>query len=253
MARAHQPIFDSHLHILDPVFPLVSNRGYLPDPFTIEDYRAQTASLDIVGGAVVSASFQGFDQSYLRTALQRLGPSFVGVAQLPANVSDEEILALNTTGVRAIRFNLYRGGQDALEQLSTMAQRVYDLAKWHSELYVDARDLPDLETSLKALPKVSIDHLGLSQEGFKSLLQLVEHGVYVKATGFGRVDLDIPNALRAIHAANPHALLFGTDLPSPRAKRPFQLSDVKLVLDALGEEAERLVLYENAVDFYSSI
>ena len=36
-----------------------------------------------MGGAVVSGSFQGFDQSYLLDALDQLGPSFVGVTQLP--------------------------------------------------------------------------------------------------------------------------------------------------------------------------
>lgn len=31
-------IFDAHLHVIDPRFPLVPNGGYLPEPFTAEDY-----------------------------------------------------------------------------------------------------------------------------------------------------------------------------------------------------------------------
>jgi hypothetical protein len=31
------------------------------------------------------------------------------------------------------------------------------------ELYVDSRDLVELEPRLRALPRISIDHLGLSQ------------------------------------------------------------------------------------------
>ncbi len=65
-------IFDAHLHIIDPAFPLVSNDGFLPDAFTVDDYVGQTASLGVGGGAVVSASFQSFDQSYLITALAAL-------------------------------------------------------------------------------------------------------------------------------------------------------------------------------------
>lgn len=32
-----RPVFDAHLHIVDPLFPLVENNGYLPDPFTVDD------------------------------------------------------------------------------------------------------------------------------------------------------------------------------------------------------------------------
>lgn len=250
MKTHHYPIFDSHLHIFAPSFPLIPNQDYLPDYFTIEAYKARVASLNIVGGAIVSASFQGFDQSYLLAALKQFGPSFVGVAQLPESVTDEEILHLHAAGVRAVRFNLYRGRQDALERLMTVAHRVYDLVQWHSELYIDARELPNVEIHIKTLPKVSIDHLGLYRDGLPHLLRLVEHGAYVKATGFGRGDLDIPETLRTIYAINPDALLFGTDLPSPRAKRPFLDSDVAVVMDTLGEQAGKRVLYENAVSLY---
>ena len=43
-------------------------------------------------------------------ALAVLGPTFVGVTQLPADCSDEQILELDRSGVRAVRFNLRRGG-----------------------------------------------------------------------------------------------------------------------------------------------
>src|SRR5919206_5246603 len=84
MNRAKQRVFDSHLHIIDPRFPLIPNQGYLPDPFTVRDYVERTSTLDLAGGAVVSGSFQGFDQSYLIHALERLGPRFVGVTHVPA-------------------------------------------------------------------------------------------------------------------------------------------------------------------------
>ena len=73
-------IFDAHLHVIDPHFPLVPNRGYLPGPFTAEDYLERVASLNIAGGAVVSGSFQAFDQGYLVDALNRLGLSRRGDA-----------------------------------------------------------------------------------------------------------------------------------------------------------------------------
>jgi hypothetical protein len=51
-------------------------------------------------------------------------------------------------------------------------------------------------------------------------------GAHVKATGFGRVDLDVESTLRAL---DPAKLLFGTDLPGSRARRPFERADLDLV------------------------
>jgi predicted TIM-barrel fold metal-dependent hydrolase len=243
-------IFDSHLHIIDPAFPLVPNQGYLPDPFNVDDYLREADPLGITAGAVVSGSFQAFDQSYLTSALALLGRTFVGVTQLPASVSDAEIRRLNEKGVKAIRFNLKRGGSESIGHLESFARRVHDLVGWHVELYADSRELRGLQETLLRLPAVSIDHLGLSKEGFPTLVRLAEKGVRVKATGFGRVDFPVSDALRAIHSANPHALMFGTDLPSTRAPRPFWTSDIELVVETLGDQAAEMALWRNAVTFY---
>ena len=243
-------VFDSHLHVLDPRFPLAPNRGYVPEAFTAADYRAQVAELGVVGGAVVSGSFQGFDQGYLLDALQRLGPGFVGVTQLPPSATDAEIRALNQAGVRAVRFNLVRGGSAGLSDLDALARRVHDVAGWHTELYVDGHDLPALAPVLAALPAVVIDHLGLSGAGIPALLRLVERGAYVKASGFGRLDFAPGPALRVLARANPDALLFGTDLPSTRAPRPFRAEDLALVVESLGPALARKAVRDNAVALY---
>jgi predicted TIM-barrel fold metal-dependent hydrolase len=244
------PLFDSHLHIIDPRYPLIENNGYLPPTFTCDDYRHRMASYRLVGGAVVSGSFQGFDQTYLIEALKDLGPGFVGVTQIPLSISDEQIRSLHDAGVRAVRFNLKRGGSEDVQHLDRLARRVHELVGWHAELYIDARELRTLHETLVCLPAVSIDHLGLSKAGFDELLKLAEAGVKVKATGFGRIDLDLASALRSLHAANPSALMFGTDLPSTRALRAYQDEDFARVIDCLGEQAARQVLCENALEFY---
>ncbi|RIK06060.1 MAG: 2-pyrone-4,6-dicarboxylate hydrolase [Acidobacteria bacterium] len=238
MTGAHRmPIFDAHFHIVDPRFPVIPNQGYVPPPFTVTDYLERVRGLGVTGGVVVSGSFHGFDQSYLLDALALLGPGFVGVTQLPATVTDDEITRLNDAGVRGIRFN-------------TLARRVHDVAGWHTELYVDARTLPTLTGTIAALPAVSIDHLGLSAAGLPHLAALVDRGVRVKATGFGRVDFDVAPVLRAVADRNPHALMFGTDLPSTRAPRPFLDADVEIVTDTLGPELAARALHDNAAQFY---
>lgn len=127
-------LFDAHLHIIDSNFPLTPNNGYLPDAFTCGDYLDRMKAYNLAGGAVVSGSFQAFDQAYLVHVLATLGPSFVGVTQVPATVSDEELLELNRIGVRAVRFNLKRGGSEDVRYLDSVARRVYELAGWHVEL-----------------------------------------------------------------------------------------------------------------------
>lgn len=246
-------LFDSHLHIIDSRFPIVPNHGFLPDEFTCEDYIGRTGSFNILGGAIVSGSFQAFDQSYLLSALRLLGPSFVGVTQLPYNTSDAQVIELNSAGVRALRFNLYRGGSENIEHMVSMAKRVYDLVGWHIELYVDSVALEELSPIIKQLPSVSIDHFGMSSEGFPYLLPLAEKGVKIKATGFGRINLKVPEAIKSLYQANPDALMFGTDLPSTRAAVPFKDSDAGIVLDAIGSKAATKVFKGNAIQFYKPI
>lgn len=243
-------IFDSHFHIVDFDFPIIENQGYLPPSYVVEDYQNETADLNVFGGAIVSGSFQGFDQEYLLRALKQMGSAFCGVTQLPYTVTDEEIISLNKNGVKALRFNIKRGGSEDLSKLDYFARRVYDLVGWHSELYIDSKWLPEIASTIEKLPAISIDHLGLSKEGLPHLLKLVDKGIRVKATGFGRVELNIENVLTLTYDINPDALMFGTDLPSTRAKRHFEYADIELIQGLFDEKATEKILYTNALKWY---
>ncbi|TQS75209.1 amidohydrolase family protein [Ornithinibacillus gellani] len=243
-------IFDAHFHIINDDFPIIENQGYTPPNYIVTDYLEETTGMNVVGGAIVSGSFQGFDQAYLLPALKQLGDTFCGVTQLPYTTSDEEIIKLNQNGVKALRFNVKRGGSESLASLDYFARRVYDLAGWHSELYIDAKDLPEIIPIIEKLPAISVDHLGLSEEGLPYLLRLVDKGIRVKATGFGRVELDVANAMKSIYHVNPDSLMFGTDLPSTRAKRHFEYADVELIQQLFDEKAAEKILYTNAFQWY---
>lgn len=243
-------IFDAHFHIIDFNYEVKENNGYMPPSYLTGDYQEETQDMNIAGGAIVSGSFQGFDQHYLLKALSDLGPEFCGVTQLPYSVSDEEIVSLNDKGVRALRFNVKRGVSEDLAHLSDFAKRVHDLVGWHSELYIDSKNLPDIEETILSLPAASIDHLGLSKEGLPNLLRLVDKGVHVKATGFSRVDLNVQDALKEIYHANPDALMFGTDLPSTRAPKSFTSEDIQLVQDTFDETESNKIFYQNAKEWY---
>lgn len=253
MSAPFGSVVDAHFHIVDPRFPLVPNRGYLPPAFTAADYRRRVAGLGIDAGVVVSGSFQAFDQDYLVAALTELGPGYAGVTNLPADVDPATVRRLDRAGVRAVRVNLYRGGSAGADDLERLARRVQEVAGWHTELYVDAADLPALAPLLRRLPQVTIDHLGMSDDATGTLLDLVDAGAVVKATGFGRMKVTDPDALMAsIVRVRPTGLVFGTDLPSTRADVPFTDDDLArvaaavatvdpgLVTAVLGENARRL-------------
>lgn len=212
------------------------------------------SNINLLGGTVDSGSFQGYDQSYLINALQTLGENFVGVTQVPYNTSDDEIIKLNELGVKAIWFNVNRGSSEDISRLDYLAWRVYELVNWHTELYIDSNSLTEITTIVAKLPSVSIDHLlGVSKSGFTNLLSLVDKGVRVKATGFGRIDFDAEEAIRTIYSTNPDELMFGTDLPSTREKRPFLYSDIEQINNILKEEEAKKVLYKNALNWYLKI
>ncbi|MCU7916693.1 MAG: amidohydrolase family protein [Candidatus Thiodiazotropha sp. (ex Gloverina cf. vestifex)] len=240
----------AHFHIIDPRFPLVENQGYLPLPFTCDDYLERMNDLPLKGGVVVSGSFQAFDQNYLLAALETLGPGFVGVSQLPASVDDSMLQQLDDAGVRGVRFNLYRGGSEVLAKLENFAHHIYERLNWHVELYTDALIIDRYHTMLSELPAVSIDHLALSRQASDRLLGLVEQGMKVKASGFGRLESNPIPLLREIFAANPDSLMFGSDLPSTRAPRPFAVRDLERIGEALCENGVKRVFCENARHFY---
>ncbi len=243
-------LFDSHCHIIDHRFPIIPNQGYTPPHFPLEDYLAQAKPLGVVAGAVVSGSFQGNDQSYMIDTLGKLGAGWVGVTQIPNDYPDAEIAKLGAAGVRAVRFNIFRGRIENIDDIVALATRCHAVAGWHSEIYADAAALRPHADRLAKLPQIAIDHLGMTQEGVPVLLDLVAAGCKVKATGFGRTKVDIPKTLEQIAAKNPGALVFGTDIPSTRAQRPFMASDIDLIERVLGPELARRTFWDNPIALY---
>jgi predicted TIM-barrel fold metal-dependent hydrolase len=247
---AKRRIFDSHCHIIDARFPIIPNQGYVPPNFPFADYQAQTRPLGVTSGVIVSGSFQGFDQTYLYDLLPRLGEQWCGVTQVPPEISDKEITALTKLGVRGMRFNIFRGRIDSVDDILSLAMRLHDVGGWHAEMYVNSASLKPHVAKLAKLPRLSIDHLGMTEEGLPVLLDLVAAGVHVKATGFGRVELDVPKALERIAAVSPDALMFGTDLPSTRARRYFEPADIDLIEKTLGPQLSAKAFWDNGRAFY---
>ena len=249
-STAGTPVFDAHLHIIDPRFPLVANQGFIPEPFTVDSYLERMRPFKLSGGAVVSGSFQAFDQTYLLQALAELGEGFVGVTQLPDSTNDSELERLHQGGIRAIRFNLRRGTKANAREIERFAKRVHNLLGWHAEFYIDPGALNALYPMLCRLPAVSIDHLGLGLDSLDKLRELASSGTKIKACGFSRLDCPPEALIVPLYSANPESLMFGSDLPSTRAPQPFQDQDLARLVTAVGQDGAHRVLYANAMALY---
>ena len=248
-------LFDAHLHIINPVFPLIENQSYLPPEFLVSDYLSTTSQLNIKSGVVVSGSFQGFDQRYLLDALKQLNKEsasqeFVGVTQVPVSITDQQLIHLNQCGVRAVRFNLKRGGSEDVKELERMAKRVHELVNWHVELYAGYDALERLKAIIPGLPAVSIDHLGLEKNSLPLIRKFLEQGIKIKACGFGRLDFDPINAIQEFYHISPTGVMFGTDLPSTRAPSPFKKEHLDRLKEAMDSDAINLICWENGRTFY---
>ncbi|MGB9755450.1 MAG: amidohydrolase family protein [Desulfurella sp.] len=243
-------IFDALFHIIDYKYTVVENQGYKPPQFLPIDYLKIMSGFELLGGVIVSGSFQNYDTQYLKSALSILGSNYIGVINYNPSYTDKDILDLNKIGVRAIRFNIRRGNQDIIDYIEYASKRVFDIAKWHSEIYIDSKNISNIKNKLLNIPLLVIDHFGLSKEGFRHVLDLTEKGAYVKASGFGRLDFDPIWAIKQINKINQHACCFGSDLPSTRAQRPFSLKDIDLINDNFDESQSKKIFYENALKLY---
>lgn len=251
-----QRIFDSHFHIIDPKFPLKENQGFVPNFYTVNDYlrELKEMSIEVTGGAIVSGSYQGYHQEYFTKAISELGGNFVGITQLPLDATDEQILKLNDIGISGIRFNLYRGLSASTKEIKDQSERVYKLCNWKTELYLNLQTIDkELEELIFTLPKVSIDHLGMHKCSIDKLKKIVNANIPIRLTGFGRIEYErdeIRELISLLYNENPNSLMFGSDLPSTRSKYRFSYSDIQLIKETIGREAQDRIFFRNGENWY---
>ncbi len=261
---------DCHMHIFGPAerYAPIAEADYLPADALFEDYTALRQGLGLSRTVVVQPSIYGLDHGCTADAVERLGESGRGVAVLAPDVHDGEIEYLHSIGFRGTRFNLVNSGGIAAEALEAMAARVAEYG-WHVQVMVTGDAIEALAPRLAALPvDVVIDHMGRvdatpgpDQAGFRSLLSLLDGGrCWVKLSGAYRVDFGgapWPGAAplaKALIAAAPERLVWGTDWPHPDLGAS-PLPDDAALLDALaawaGDDALlRRILVDNPAALY---
>jgi predicted TIM-barrel fold metal-dependent hydrolase len=227
---------DGHCHIFGPAsrFPYAPSRTYTPQDAPREKLTALHRHLGLSRAILVQASCHGTDNSAMLDAMAWSKGAWRGVAMVTKDVTDLELVLLHQAGGRGVRFNFvaHLGGAPDLKAVESVIARIAPLG-WHVQLHLDAGDIETYRDFLNRLrvPFI-IDHMGrvearhgLDQKPFRQLLELMRNELaWVKVSGSDRVSSAgkpfhdaIPFA-RALIAAAPDRVLWGTDFPHPNVK-----------------------------------
>lgn len=261
---------DAHCHVFGPgaKFPYAPNRSYTPPDAPKEQLMALHRHLGFSRAVLVQASCHGTDNSAVLDALDWAKGAWRGVCMIDDRVTDEELETFDTAGIRGARFNFvaHLGGAPNLEVIEAVVARIKPLG-WHLQVHLDAQDILAYRDFLLGLDiPFIIDHMGrvvakngLEQQPFKLMLELMQDPhVWTKVSGFERVSStgkpfrDAMPYARALVAAAPDRVLWGTDYPHPNVKEmPNDGEQVDLFAETIADEAMRKkILVDNPTKLY---
>src|SRR5471032_1993989 len=276
---------DCHTHIHgDPAkFPFFAGRTYTPEMALPEEMSALHKALHIQRVVIVTPSVYGPDNSATLFGMKARGATARGVAVIDDKTPESDLDAMHQAGIRGIRLNLATGGVSDPNVGRSRFQAAVDRMKargWHIQLFTSLAMISAIKELVAASPVPAVfDHfggaqadLGVGQPGFSDLLDLVKSGkAYVKISGAYRASklgpdyADVAPLARALIAANPERIIWGTDWPhpdsvTPPGKKPtdvtplFQIDDGRLLnqLPAWAPDAaiRKTILVENPAKLY---
>jgi predicted TIM-barrel fold metal-dependent hydrolase len=205
-------------------------------------------ALRLSRAVIVQPSVYGTDNSCTLHAMKEYGSGARGIAVLPNAIPSTTLDNMNRAGIRGVRINLGTAGDtdlaDARDRLKSVLEQIQGRG-WHVQVYAALPVIAGLSDLVLASPvPVVFDHFGgakgaagLEQPGFDKLLQLVGSGKgYVKLSGAYRASSSAPDypdvapLARALIAANPRRILWGSDWPHPDTGSGRKPSDVSPLL-----------------------
>jgi predicted TIM-barrel fold metal-dependent hydrolase len=231
---------DCHTHIHgDPeTFPFFAGRVYTPEMALPEEMAALHRALSVQRVVIVTPSVYGTDNSATLYGMKARGKDARGVAVIDEAVPETELDAMDRAGMRGIRLNLATSGINdakvARQRLRAATDRMAG-HNWHVQIYTSLPMISAVKDLVAASPvPVVFDHfggaqarLGLGQPGFADLVELVRSGnAYVKISGAYRASslapdhADVAPLAKALIAANPDRVVWGTDWPHPDSATP---------------------------------
>ena len=228
---------DCHTHIIgDPAkFPFSPSRVYTPEQASPEEMAALHRALHIERAVIVTPSVYGTDNAATLYGMKARGRDARGVAVIDERTPASELNELDRAGVRGIRLNLATVGQNdpaaARRRFHASRERVRGLG-WHIQMFTNPAVIAAIKELVEESPvPVVFDHfggaqasLGTTQAGWAELVDLVRWGkAYVKLSAAYRISAQAPDypdvapIARALVAANPDRILWGSDWPHPNS------------------------------------
>jgi len=230
---------DCHTHIHGDMreFPMFAGRVYTPEPALPEEMAQLHKALRMQRVVIVTPSVYGTDNSATLWGMKARGNNARGVAVIDDKTPESELDAMARAGIRGIRINLATGAAApdpaaARKRFQAAAERV-KARRWHVQMYVTLPVISSIKDLVLASPvPVVFDHfgraqapLGTGQPGFSDLVELLRSGkAYVKVSGAYRVSHQGPDfadaapLAKALIAANPERIVWGTDWPHPNSE-----------------------------------
>ncbi len=230
---AHACDCHTHIHGDPEKFPSFAGRVYTPEPASPEEMVALHKALHIERVVIVTPSVYGTDNSSTLFGMKARGATARGVAVIDDKTTEAQLDAMGEDGFRGIRINLATGGisdPNVGRARFTAAVERMKSRGWHVQLYTTLPMISAIKDLVTAAPVPAVfDHfgglvasLGMDQPGFSDLLELVKSGkAYVKISGAYRSSKLAPDYqdmvpfARALIAANPDRIVWGTDWPHP--------------------------------------
>lgn len=245
--RIPKGAWDSHMHVLDPSYPLSPHAAYTPPRASVPAAQALHATLNISKTVLVQPSIYGTDNACLLAALRTLGPDRAAgvVAFDPGTLPESTLREWHALGVRGVRVNLASVGLDAtgpeLERLLEGYAAECAPLGWCVQVYLPMHLIELLEPITPRLAasgvRLCIDHMGhpslhemsrsdpYTMPGFQSLMNLLRQGnTYVKLSAPYRFldnnPEDVaplePVARELLRVAGRSHVVFATDWPHTR-------------------------------------
>lgn len=223
---------DCHTHIYGP--RMWAQRNYTPETNSPQEMTRLHQALHMKRVVIVTPqNIYGPDNSVSILGMKARGGDARGIASIDDSTSQRELDRLDKLGFRGIRKDLrplfVADPAAARVSFETLARRIQRLG-WNFELQADLKMISGMKDSFEKSPvPIVIDHfgfaqakLGVDQPGFSDLVEVVRHGIaYVKISAAYRFsDLapdyaDMAPLAKALIAANPDRILWGSDWPHP--------------------------------------
>ena len=153
---------DTHVHVFEPGYPRSPGRGYNPPDSTLADLKHLHATLGIDRVVFTQPSIYGTDNSAILDAMSALNAETPNraraVVAITMDISDDELAALDASGVRGVRLNTDNKGGMPIEmnEIPDLAARISPFG-WHIEFLFPGKDIVELMPVFTAAHGADVD------------------------------------------------------------------------------------------------